>query len=211
MQPGKLGFEAYVVRILQMLVSNLPVLPYAIPQIGNVLQIGQAHGRYALEFEMFGWTSLAMENNSDPLDKMIRYFAAMQALPPGWAGFKWKPMFFDEKYAKALQWLGQRGVKMVFNVRNPLDVLLSSYKHSDRVLLGSDSSDSSDSRDNKSVENQVKNKSVENKSVVKAHCKLGDAKCLATHEVGHMPVFHIILSLIVSFEHIYIQHMCLLY
>ncbi|KAJ1431421.1 hypothetical protein B484DRAFT_395504 [Ochromonadaceae sp. CCMP2298] len=55
---------------------------------------------------------------------------------PGWAGFKWKPYYFDSEYGHALQWIGDKGVRIVYNFRNPLDVLMSKDKHDEVHLKG---------------------------------------------------------------------------
>ncbi|KAJ1443801.1 hypothetical protein B484DRAFT_414349 [Ochromonadaceae sp. CCMP2298] len=89
-----------------------------------------------LNSELLGGGTPGMRRNPDPLRQMLEYLAAQQKKSAqGWAGFKWKPIFYDEKYASALQWLGDHGVKVVYNFRNPLDVLLSADKHSEEPHL----------------------------------------------------------------------------
>jgi hypothetical protein len=91
-------------------------------------------GHEDLAEEIWGnWLKPMEENNHrDPLAQMIQFLASRQkqAPAPGWAGFKYMPFYYDpETYGLALQWLGQRGVKVIYNFRNPLDVLLSIVKH----------------------------------------------------------------------------------
>ncbi|KAJ1402079.1 hypothetical protein B484DRAFT_405524 [Ochromonadaceae sp. CCMP2298] len=74
-----------------------------------------------------------MKRNTEPFGQIVRYFAEEQK-NADWAGFKWKPLYHDDNYDKLLQWLGDRGVKIVYNFRNPLDVLLSNNKHNNNKL-----------------------------------------------------------------------------
>lgn len=57
----------------------------------------------------------------------------------GLYGFKWKPYsatFGSARSAQALAWLSRNPhVKVVRNVRNPLDVIISRYKHRDRSVV----------------------------------------------------------------------------
>ncbi|KAJ1413720.1 hypothetical protein B484DRAFT_435121 [Ochromonadaceae sp. CCMP2298] len=99
--------------------------------VGNVLGT-------ELGGELLGGSTSAMKLNKDPYGQIVRYFAEEQkhARKPGWAGFKWKPTYYDDNYDKLLQWLGDRGVKIVYNFRNPLDVLISKEKHQEVDGLG---------------------------------------------------------------------------
>ncbi|KAJ1401804.1 hypothetical protein B484DRAFT_457905 [Ochromonadaceae sp. CCMP2298] len=111
--------------------------------VGNVLGT-------ELGGELLGGNAGDMKDNKDPYGQIVRYFTGEQK-DAVWAGFKWKPLYYDDNYGKLLQWLGDRGVKMVYNFRNPLDVLISSEKHHGLVHGHG------------------------------YHCKQGDSKCLDTY------------------------------
>jgi hypothetical protein len=77
--------------------------------------------------ELFGSTGQDMAKLADPLAKMTNYLEKLQAEYPGkTVGFKWKPYFLNEGYEKAWQWVAENRVKVVYNYRNPLDVIISS-------------------------------------------------------------------------------------
>ena len=80
--------------------------------------------------ELFGKTSIAMLENKNPLQHMKLYIHEQQKRhPQKYAGFKWKPYYHDDNYQLVWNWVAQYKVKVVFNYRNPLDVVISSTKH----------------------------------------------------------------------------------
>mmetsp|Transcript_27434 Transcript_27434/g.62199 ORF Transcript_27434/g.62199 Transcript_27434/m.62199 type:complete len:289 (+) Transcript_27434:76-942(+) len=81
----------------------------------------------SLRTELFGSGLVDMMKVKDPLAMAVQFLAKAQQHST-WAGFKYKPIYFDEGYAKFTQWMGQSGVRVVFNSRNPLDLLVSSAK-----------------------------------------------------------------------------------
>jgi len=101
-----------------------------------------------LSTELFGGYEEAMALIKDPLARAVRFLSSAQ-MHSTWAGFKYKPVYFDSGYAKFTQWMGQSGVRVVFNSRNPLDELVSLAKQ--EVIRG-------DSH---------------------YHCKVGDKRCAA--------------------------------
>ena len=81
--------------------------------------------------EIFGGSGKKMLALHDPLTTMQRYLCPRKhktntAL---YRGFKWKPYVWNEAYIKALLWVGHHDIPVIYNVRNPLDVLLSLKKH----------------------------------------------------------------------------------
>mmetsp|Transcript_23334 Transcript_23334/g.52347 ORF Transcript_23334/g.52347 Transcript_23334/m.52347 type:complete len:291 (-) Transcript_23334:1036-1908(-) len=101
-----------------------------------------------LSTELFGGYEEAMALIKDPLARAVRFLSSAQ-MHSTWAGFKYKPVYFDSGYAKFTQWMGQSGVRVVFNSRNPLDELVSLAK---QLVIGGDSH---------------------------YHCKVGDKRCAA--------------------------------
>lgn len=66
---------------------------------------------------------------SDPLALALGYLQQQQAANPGKVvGFKWKPYYHSAKYQKVWDWVSKNKVKVVYNYRNPLDVLISSSR-----------------------------------------------------------------------------------
>mmetsp|Transcript_2212 Transcript_2212/g.4697 ORF Transcript_2212/g.4697 Transcript_2212/m.4697 type:complete len:289 (+) Transcript_2212:74-940(+) len=102
----------------------------------------------SLRTELFGSGLVDMMKVKDPLAMAVQFLAKAQQHST-WAGFKYKPVYFDSGYAKFTQWMGQSGVRVVFNSRNPLDELVSLAKQ--EVIRG-------DSH---------------------YHCKVGDKRCAA--------------------------------
>jgi hypothetical protein len=84
--------------------------------------------------ELFGQNAPEMARLADPLGAMLTYLEAAQAQYPGKIiGFKWKPYYHHERYEKVWSWLVLKQVRIIYSVRNPLDVLISStHRHEDR-------------------------------------------------------------------------------
>lgn len=72
----------------------------------------------------------------DPLGLALSYLQQQQASNPGkTVGFKWKPYYHSAKYQKVWDWVAKNGVKVVYNFRNPLDVLISNRRaHEDEAV-----------------------------------------------------------------------------
>jgi hypothetical protein len=82
--------------------------------------------------EVFGSSSKDMAVVEDPLAKMLTYLGDLQAENPSkTVGFKWKPYVSDDRYEKVWEWVAQNRVKVIYNYRNPLDVLISGLRLSD--------------------------------------------------------------------------------
>jgi hypothetical protein len=111
-----------------------------------------------LSTELFGGYEEAMALIKDPLAMAVRFLSSAQ-MHSTWAGFKYKPIYFDSGYAKFTQWMGQSGVRVVFNSRNPLDELVSLAKQ--QVIEGNNH----------------------------YHCKVGDEQCVAVVDKArvHLP------------------------
>jgi hypothetical protein len=81
--------------------------------------------------EIFGGSPEKMIKIEDPLAHMLSYLREKQASYPGrTVGFKWKP-YHDAQYKAVWEWVAQNHVRVVYNYRNPLDVLISSSRTHD--------------------------------------------------------------------------------
>jgi hypothetical protein len=79
--------------------------------------------------EFFGSTSGSMKKLENPLEDMLTFLSELQADNPGkTVGFKWKPYAHGEQYDAVWNWVTQNNVKVVYNYRNPLDVLISGVR-----------------------------------------------------------------------------------
>jgi hypothetical protein len=79
--------------------------------------------------EFFGSTSQSMKKRENPLEDMLAFLGELQADNPGkTVGFKWKPYSHQEQYDKVWKWVARNRVKVVYNYRNPLDVLISGVR-----------------------------------------------------------------------------------
>jgi hypothetical protein len=80
--------------------------------------------------ELFGGNKDSMAALPDPLGFALSYLEGEQVKHPGTTvGFKWKPYYHSAKYQLVWDWVAKSGVKVVYNYRNPLDVLISRSRH----------------------------------------------------------------------------------
>jgi hypothetical protein len=79
--------------------------------------------------ELYGGSRDKMAAVPDPLELTLTYLETQQEAYPGKiVGFKWKPYYHSAKYQKVWDWVAKRGVKIVYNYRNPLDVFISNSR-----------------------------------------------------------------------------------
>ena len=79
--------------------------------------------------ELFGSSMDVMREKSDPLKYMLDELSKQEQRYPGqYVGFKYKPYFHNDAYEKVLNWFADNKVKIVYNVRNPLDVVIGGKK-----------------------------------------------------------------------------------
>lgn len=79
--------------------------------------------------EMFGSTPKEMQKLQNPLEYMQTFLLEKQKQFPGRAvGFKWKPYANTSDYDHVWKWVADHRVKVIYNYRNPLDVLISGTK-----------------------------------------------------------------------------------
>lgn len=83
--------------------------------------------------ELLGSNTQQMKDLVDPYNTMLRFLASAQAKKPGkFVGFKWKPYFHNDEFQKAWVWMSVNNVKVVYNTRNPLDVIISTMRTHDQ-------------------------------------------------------------------------------
>lgn len=79
--------------------------------------------------ELFGGNREKMAAVKDPTELMLGYLRQQQEqYPDKVVGFKWKPYYHSPQYQKAWDWVAKNEVKVVYNYRNPLDVLISNSR-----------------------------------------------------------------------------------
>lgn len=82
--------------------------------------------------EIFGSNRKEIVALQDPVASMNLFYGQFCNISsqPNLAMFKWKPLLFElAKYQRALDYLMNNGIKVVYSTRNPLDVYLSQQKH----------------------------------------------------------------------------------
>ena len=82
--------------------------------------------------EILGSNSNVMNKTSNPLDIIQKFFCSDHKKQK-FVGFKWKPYVWNEGLIKALHWVAYNKIPVIFNVRNPIDEILSALKHRDGV------------------------------------------------------------------------------
>ena len=106
-----------------------------------------------LEKEILGNNAVQMEKHANPVATIEKYFSDQRNIHPvGLIGFKWKPVFTNEKFDIARRWLAEKGVRVILMERNILDIYLSNLKR--------------------------KNANI----TLPAHCKSGDQECINNHK-----------------------------
>ena len=79
--------------------------------------------------EILGQNAVVMIKLLNPLSTIQNYFCS--ANKNEYIGFKWKPDIWNEAFATALHWVAENEIPILFSVRNPIDIVLSSLKHRD--------------------------------------------------------------------------------
>ena len=101
--------------------------------------------------EIFGGGDKVMLKIINPKKKVKEFFENFDQKEPALTGFKWKPLFFNDAYVEALEWVAGEKIPVLFSTRNPLDVALSVQKHAAA------------------------------NSTLESHCAATDQKCLEAH------------------------------
>jgi hypothetical protein len=78
--------------------------------------------------EILGASQKQMELRDNPLAIIKKHFCPQKGK---YVSFKWKPHFWNEEYFKALRWVAEHNIPIIYNIRNSLDVVLSNEKHND--------------------------------------------------------------------------------
>ena len=90
--------------------------------LGNL--VGHYFGR-----ELLGGNSRDMKANRDPLNTVINFLKSEQReYPNSIVGFKYKPYHHDDAYEKLWEWMAKKNIKVIYNTRNPLDVMIGTFK-----------------------------------------------------------------------------------
>ena len=100
---------------------------YVSDVVGRPFVNNSYQGREAPNFgEIFGPTMRYMQRVRDPLKTMQNWLCKGHGQ---YISFKWKPAYWNNEYMKALKWVAYHQIPVVYNVRNIIDILLSSVKH----------------------------------------------------------------------------------
>jgi hypothetical protein len=106
-----------------------------------------------LEKEILGGNAVQMEKHANPVATIEKYLSDQRSIHPvGLIGFKWKPVFTNEKFDVARRWLAQKGIRVILMERNILDIYLSNLKRRAANVT------------------------------LPAHCKSGDDECINNHK-----------------------------
>lgn len=109
---------------------------------------------WVLDRELFGTNKREMSETEHPEALMETFFEDQQAEHPTarLLGFKWKPFFMAQpQYLPAWEVAGEKGYRVLWLLRNPLDISLSLSRH------------------------EASN------NTVSSHCATGNATCIAEH------------------------------
>jgi hypothetical protein len=91
--------------------------------------------------EVFGWNETAMAAlaaSGDPRTTLQAYFERQAEAQPlaEYVSMKWKPNLIDTPpYVSALRWAKEAGARVLWNVRNPLDIIISDIRHQQHAGL----------------------------------------------------------------------------